>query len=62
MTLFLARAGKFGENENYFLENNVICMAWQELANADLSNVKTQEQLKEILLNTYQEQSKSVPN
>jgi restriction system protein len=62
MTLFLARAGKFGENENYFLENNEICMIWQELSNVNLSNVKTQEQLKEILLNTYQEQLKSVPN
>jgi restriction system protein len=62
MTIFLARAGKFGENENYFLENNVICMVWQELAESDFSNIKTQEQLKEILLNTYQEQSKSVPN
>ena len=62
MTLFLARAGKFGENENYFLENNEICMIWQELSDVNLSNIKTQEQLKEILLNTYQEQLKSVPN
>jgi restriction system protein len=62
MTLFLARAGKFGENENYFLENNVVCMVWEELTDTNLSNVKTQEQLKEILFHTYQEQTKSVPN
>ncbi len=62
MALFLARAGKFGEHENYFLENNEICMIWQELAETNLTNIKNQDQLKEILINTYQDRLKSVPN
>ena len=62
MAVFLTRAGKFGENENYFLDNNIICMVWQELSEVDLSNIKTQEQLKEIMIDTYQDRSKSIPN
>jgi restriction system protein len=58
MTLFLARAGKFGENENYFLENNVVCMVWDELVDKDLSNIKSQEDLKEVIKNTYQDSTK----
>lgn len=58
MALFLARGGKFGENENYFLDNGVVCMLWNELADRDLSAVKSQENLKEILSNTYQDSSK----
>lgn len=58
MALFLARGGKFGENESYFLENNVVCMVWDELADKDLSNVKSQEELKEIIKNTYQDSTK----
>jgi restriction system protein len=59
MALFLARGGKFGENENYFLENNVICITWDELSDTDLSNVKSQESLKEVLSNAYQDSSKN---
>lgn len=59
MTLFLARAGKFGENENYFLENNVVCMMWSELSEANLSHAKSQEKLKETLFENYQDESKN---
>lgn len=59
MTLFLARGGKFGENENYFLENNVICMTWGELGKVDLTKAKTQENLKKVLFENYQDDSKN---
>lgn len=58
MALFLARGGKFGENENYFLENNVVCMVWDGLVDKDLSNIKSQEDLKEVIKNTYQDSTK----
>jgi restriction system protein len=58
MTLFLARGGKFGENENYFLENNQVCMCWEELAGVDLTKIKTQEDLKKSITEIYQDSSK----
>lgn len=32
MAMWLARAGRYGENENKFLEDNRIYCTWDELA------------------------------
>lgn len=51
MTLWLARAGKYGQREDFALQNNVIVIGWEELP--DLSNVKIREALAALLRSTY---------
>ncbi len=51
MTFWLIRAGKRGEFEQQFLDNNIISFGWNELP--DLSNVKTKDELKKIYQDIY---------
>ena len=51
MTFWLVRAGKMGEFEQQFLDNNIISFGWNELP--DLSNVKTKDELKKIYQDIY---------
>ncbi len=51
MTLWLLRAGKYGEREEFALERNVVAIGWQELS--DLSPIKSREQLAALLRETY---------
>lgn len=55
MTLWLVRAGKHGEREDFALDNNVVVIGWGEL-NRDLSSLKTRQELADLLQNTYPEQ------
>lgn len=53
MTLWLVRAGKYGERENLALEKGLAVIGWEELN--DLSGVKTREELYDLLEKTYLE-------
>jgi restriction system protein len=46
MSLWLVRAGKYGEQEEAALENGLVVIGWDELP--DLSFIKSREQLKEV--------------
>jgi len=46
MTLWLVRAGKYGEDEATALEKGIAIVGWQELP--DLSNIKSYEDMKKI--------------
>lgn len=51
MTLWLVRAGKYGEREDFALENNVVVIGWNEVP--DLSEIKDRIELAEILKESY---------
>ncbi|HEU5048410.1 MAG TPA: restriction endonuclease [Rickettsiales bacterium] len=57
MALWLARAGKHGEFEQKFLEENRIYLTWEELE-ASLANAKSYEDVREIVSRTYTESPK----
>lgn len=54
MALWLVRAGKHGERENLALEKGLALPGWDELP--DLSNIKTREELLDLLGKTYPEE------
>ena len=51
MAVWLVRAGRHGERENFVLENDVVAIGWIELP--DLSQVKSREALQKICEETY---------
>jgi len=51
MTAWLVRAGKYGEREDFALQNNVTAIGWDELE--DLSAIKTRDELASLLGKTY---------
>jgi restriction system protein len=51
MSLWLVRAGRFGEQEEPALENGLAVIGWDELP--DLSSIKSREQLKEVYEKVY---------
>jgi len=51
MALWLVRAGKYGEREDFALQNKVAVIGWEELT--DLSSFKTRKELASLLLKTY---------
>jgi restriction system protein len=55
MALWLVRAGRSGEYEDLAFENNLVVISWPELA--DLSGIKTREELKALLAKTYPDES-----
>jgi len=52
MALWLFRAGKTGEYERRFLEENRVYLTWDGLSH-DLSKIKTKKELSELLLKVY---------
>ena len=48
MTLWVARAGRYGKRENFALENNVVVVGWGELP--DLSGIEDRDQLLNLLI------------
>lgn len=52
MALWISRAGRHGEYEMRFLQDNRIYLTWRQL-NHDLNKVKTREQLRELLQEVY---------
>lgn len=57
MALWMVRAGKYGEQENIILENNVFAVKWNELG--DLSKIKSKDELKELYQKIYTNTSKN---
>jgi len=51
MTLWLVRAGKLGEREDYALQNNIAVIGWKELG--DLSSLQARAELTDTLRKTY---------
>lgn len=61
MTLWLVRAGRFGEREQFAIEKNLAVIGWEELP--DLSKLKTRDELTDLLPNIYpNEQKKTLIN
>jgi len=56
MTLWLVRAGKHGEREEFALENEIAVIGWDELP--DLSAIKDRNRLTELLEATYPDDSR----
>ncbi|PKL66076.1 MAG: restriction endonuclease [Methanomicrobiales archaeon HGW-Methanomicrobiales-3] len=51
MTLWMVRSGRYGEREEFALENKVAVIGWNELP--DLSKIETREQLRALLEKTF---------
>jgi restriction system protein len=61
MTLWLVRAGRYGEREQFALEKNLAVIGWEELS--DLSKYASREELANLLSNKYiDEQKKTLLN
>lgn len=50
MAVWMVRAGRHGERENLALENGIAVIGWQDLA--DLSKVKSKDELRKIMEST----------
>ena len=57
MTLWVCRAGRNGEYENYFLDKKLIAITWTGLQ-CDLTKLTTKDQFKEALRDEYPECNK----
>lgn len=55
MTLWVARAGRYGERESFAFENNLVVVGWDDVP--DLSGIKNRDQLLELLMDTYPEEN-----
>lgn len=61
MTLWLVRAGKYGERENFDLDNNVAVVGWDDMP--DLSKFNSREDLLKCLTEIYpDEKQKTLKN
>lgn len=56
MTLWLVRAGRFGERGQFAIEKNLAVIGWEELP--DLSNLKTRDELTNLLSDRYPDEQK----
>jgi len=56
MTLWLVRAGKYGEREEIAQQNNLAIIGWDRIP--DLTNFKTRESLADGLTRQYPEEQK----
>lgn len=57
MTLWLVRAGRFGEREQFAIENNLAVIGWEDLP--DLAKLKIRDELTDLLSETYPDQKKN---
>ncbi len=55
MALWVARAGRHGENESYALSNNVVVVGWDDLP--DLSSFTSRDALLASMLDTYSDEN-----
>ena len=49
MALWLVRAGKYGEHEARFIEQNLVCLTFSDLVNEDLTGIADYEGIKEVM-------------
>ncbi len=54
MAIWLIRAGKYGEHEDRFLNQNRVYLTWDGLQSVDLNVAKDYDQLKEVVQANYQ--------
>lgn len=54
MSLWMVRAGSYGEQEQGALDNGVVTIGWNRFA--DLSNVKTKEEFTKLYGKVYPEE------
>ena len=60
MAIWLVRAGRNGEREDFALENGVAVIGWNELG--DLSGVKSRDDVKALLQKVYPQFGKAKVN
>jgi restriction system protein len=51
MAVWMVRAGRHGEREDFALQNGVAIIGWDDLP--DLTHLKSREELEEVMRNTY---------
>ena len=51
MSLWVVRAGRYGEREAYALENQQVVIGWDKLP--DLDGLETREELEQLVRQTY---------
>ena len=56
MTLWMVRAGEYGEREDLAITKNIVIIGWEDLS--DLSNIHTREELVELYAKTYPDSKK----
>ena len=49
MALWLVRAGKYGEHEARFLEQNLVCLTFSDLVNENLTGISDYEGIKGVV-------------
>jgi len=54
----MVRAGRYGEQENTVIENNIVAIGWNELS--DLSKVKNKDELKNLYKKAYPDEKQTV--
>lgn len=57
MALWMVRAGRHGENEDFCLNNNIAAIGWIELS--DLAKIVSQEKLRALCEDVYKDDSKA---
>jgi restriction system protein len=57
MAIWLIRAGKYGEHEDRFLNDNRICLTWAGLQAVDLTVAKDYDELRALIEVNYQGES-----
>jgi restriction system protein len=53
MSLWLVRAGKYGEYESKFIDENRVCLTWGELTASDMTGIPDYEGIKQRVLQAY---------
>lgn len=53
MSLWLVRAGKYGEHESKFIDEKRIYLTWDELTASDMTGIPDYEGIKKRILDTY---------
>ena len=53
MSLWLVRAGKYGEHENKFFDDNRIYLTWDGLSEADMSGIPDYDGIKQLVQKSY---------
>ena len=56
MTLWMVRAGQYGEQEQYALDGDFVTIEWDDLS--DLSKIESREELKELMDEAYPDEKK----
>lgn len=60
MAVWIVRAGRYGEREEYAISNNVVVIGWDELP--DISNINSREEMAAICQETYPDEKPKTLN